>query len=301
MTTILTLSWSDVHKEVDKLCARVRNNPTGVYGIPTGGAVVATLVANKLGLPLCETPEDPHTLIVDDLIDTGRTMKLVRPNGGIHVETLFRKPWSPAMYSPNATTTDRWLAFPWEKEDGDPVDAVIRLLQHVGEDPTRDGLLETPRRVTKAWRELTKGYNDNPAVILSKTFDVAYDEMVVVRQLPFTSLCEHHILPFIGHATIAYIPTSRVVGLSKLARLLDCYANRLQVQERLTGQLADAIEEHLQPKGVGIVVSAQHTCMSMRGIKKSGDTVTSAMRGVFRTSPEARDELLSLHQTPVAS
>ena len=305
MPEIKQLTWNDISDEVDKLCERHSHptgsskTPTGVYGIPTGGAVVATMVAQRLGLPLRETPDDPTTLVVDDLVDTGRTMKAVRPDAGPFVDALFRKPWSPASYAVNATLTEAWLAFPWEKDDGDPVDAVIRLLQHIGEDPTRDGLLETPRRVTKAWRELTKGYNDNPEEILSKTFDVACDEMVVVRQLPFTSLCEHHILPFIGHATIAYVPTDRVVGLSKLARLVDCFANRLQVQERMTMQLADAVEEHLRPLGVGVVVSAQHTCMSMRGIKKNGDTVTSAMRGVFRTKPEARAELLALHQAPV--
>jgi len=293
------LSWADVMDEVNKLCERVTNNPTGVYGIPTGGAVVATLVAARLSLPLVETPDNPSTLVVDDLVDTGRTMSHVRPYGGMFTDALFRKPWSPATLCPNATETDAWLAFPWERDNGDPVDAVIRLIQHLGEDPTRDGLLDTPRRVTKAYRELTKGYRDDPAEILSKTFDVPHDQMIVVKRLPFVSLCEHHLLPFTGHATIGYISTDRVVGLSKLGRLVDAFANRLQVQERLTDEIADAIETHLRPLGVGVIVSANHSCMALRGVKKHGEMVTSAMRGVMRDREQARHELLTLHTTTV--
>lgn len=295
MGDILALTWQDVDQEVTALCARQANKIDAVYGIPTGGSVVGALVAAKLGVPLTDDPNSPATLVVDDLVDTGRTMARVRPFGGSFTDALYRKPYSPKHLAPNAREVTQWVAFPWEKDDGDPVDAVVRLLQHVGEDPTRDGLLDTPRRVTKAWRELTKGYQDDPETILSKTFDVAYDDMVVVKNLAFTSLCEHHILPFVGHATIAYIPSKRVVGLSKLARLLDCYANRLQVQERMTGQIADAIDKYLAPKGVGVVLSAQHTCMSMRGVRKSGDTVTSALRGAFKTNEAARQELMALH------
>lgn len=296
MSEIMNLSWADVDAEVDKLVARRTNRVDAVYGIPTGGSVVAALVAAKLGVPLTSDPDGPAVLVVDDLVDTGRTMNTVRPFGGEFTDALFRKPWSPAHLAPGATLVSEWLSFPWEKDDGDPVDAIVRLLQHIGEDPTRDGLIETPRRVTKAWRELTKGYRDDPEAILDKTFDVRSDEMVVVRNMPFTSCCEHHMLPFLGHATVAYVPTDRVVGLSKLARLVDCYANRLQVQERMTTQIADAIMEHLKPQGVGVVISATHTCMSMRGVKKHGETVTSALRGLFKENAEARAELMSLHR-----
>ena len=295
MSEIMKLNWSDVHHHVKLLCDRADPNIAAVYGIPTGGAVVATLVAQGLGLPLVEDYNNPQVLVVDDLVDTGRTMNQIRPDGGSNTDALFRKPWSPSHLCPNATLTDAWLAFPWEKDEGDPVDAVVRLLQHIGEDPTREGLLETPRRVTKAWRELTAGYRDDPSEILSKTFDVTCDEMVVVRHMPFTSCCEHHMLPFLGHVTIGYVPTDRVVGLSKLARLVDCYSKRLQVQERMTSQIADAIMEYLAPLGVGVVVTATHTCMSMRGVKKDGETVTSALRGVLRVDGRARSELMSLH------
>ena len=296
MSDIRQLTWADIDEEVDKLVARRKNRVDAVYGIPTGGSVVAALVAGKLGVPLADSPTGPAVLVVDDLIDTGRTMSAIRSYGGEFTDALFRKPYSPPALAPGATTVSEWLAFPWERDNGDPVDAIVRLLQHIGEDPTRDGLIETPRRVTKAWRELTKGYRDDPAVILDKTFDVRSDEMVVVRNMPFTSCCEHHMLPFLGHATVAYVPTDRVVGLSKLARLVDCFANRLQVQERMTTQIADAVMDNLKPQGVGVVISATHTCMSMRGVKKHGETVTSALRGLFKENAEARAELMSLHR-----
>ena len=175
-------------------------------------------------------------------------------------------------------------------------DAVRQLLEHIGEDPTRDGLLDTPKRVAKALLELTNGYQLDPADILATTFDVSCDEMIVVRKVPFSSLCEHHMLPFHGHASVAYVPApgGRVVGLSKLARLVDCYARRLQVQERLTSQIADAIDHHLQPLGVGVVITASHTCMSMRGIGKAGEMVTSKLIGALRDEHDARAEFMGL-------
>jgi GTP cyclohydrolase I len=175
-------------------------------------------------------------------------------------------------------------------------DAVVQLLRHIGEDPTRDGLVDTPARVVRALTEMTRGYYDDPAEILARTFDITCDEMVVVRRVPFASLCEHHLLRFAGHATVAYIPGDRVVGLSKLARLVDCFAHRLQVQERMTGQIADAIVEHLDPVGAGVIVTAAHSCMADRGVGKAADMVTSALRGAMRNEPSARAELLMLHQ-----
>lgn len=295
MADIKTLTWGDVYDEALRLCDRQTHRIDAVYGIPTGGSIVAVIVAQMLGVPLTSDPNGPAVLVVDDLVDTGRTMRYVRPYGGEFTDALFRKPWSPPELCPNATTVDEWLAFPWEKADGDPVDNVVRLIQHIGEDPTREGLLDTPRRVTKALREMTQGYNVDPASILQTTFDVPHDQMIVVRQVQFTSLCEHHLLPFTGHATVGYIPTDRVVGLSKLARLVDCFSQRLQVQERLTDEIADAIETHLSPLGVGVILSATHSCMAIRGVRKTGTMTTSAMRGVMRERPEARSELLTLH------
>lgn len=176
-------------------------------------------------------------------------------------------------------------------------EAVKVLLRHIGEDPTRDGLHDTPRRVVKALSELTCGYGTDIAALLGVTFDGdGWDEMVMVRDVPFSSLCEHHMLPFTGHATVAYIPkeNGRIVGLSKLARLVEAYARRLQVQERLTGQVADALVEHLDPLAVGVIIRGHHSCMSMRGIGVPGEMVTSALRGVFHTDQAARAEFMTL-------
>lgn len=178
------------------------------------------------------------------------------------------------------------------------LEAVRVLIATVGEDPDREGLTDTPGRVVKALTELTAGYSVNPAELLGRTFGEPFDEMVVVSRIPFVSLCEHHLLPFTGHATVGYIPANgRVVGLSKLARLVDAYARRFQIQERLTAQVAQAITDHLDPKGAGVVVSATHSCMTMRGIKAHGATMTtSSLTGAIRDKPEARAEFLAFHE-----
>jgi GTP cyclohydrolase I len=173
--------------------------------------------------------------------------------------------------------------------------AILELLVALGEDPTRDGLAKTPVRVARMYEELFSGFGENPADHLEVTFAADHDEMVMVRDIPFASLCEHHLVPFIGRAHVAYIPgeDGRITGLSKLARLVDGYAKRLQVQERMTTEIADAIEEALAPRGVLVVVEAEHLCMSMRGVKKSGtSTVTSAVRGLFRNDAATRMEAM---------
>ncbi len=174
-------------------------------------------------------------------------------------------------------------------------DAIKVLLEHIGEDPKRQGLKDTPQRVAKALIEMTEGYRQSPKEILSTVFEENYDELVMLKNIPFVSLCEHHLLPFTGECDIGYISQKKVVGLSKLARLVDCFSKRLQVQERLTKQIADSIMEYLQPLGVAVVVKAQHSCMSCRGVMKSGSImVTSVMLGVFREEGSARSEFLSL-------
>ena len=186
-------------------------------------------------------------------------------------------------------------------EDGIPLspasDIIQDLLYFIGEDPTREGLRETPERVLKAWRHWTSGYHKIPCNIL-KTFEDGgenYDQMVVVKDIPFYSMCEHHLAPFFGTATIAYLPNRRVVGLSKLSRLLDAFARRLQVQERLTTQVADCLQKHLRPKGAGVMLKARHLCMESRGISQQGHfTITSALRGEFMTDHKVRDEFLSI-------
>lgn len=174
--------------------------------------------------------------------------------------------------------------------------AIRELLLAIGEDPDRDGLANTPSRVARMWSELLAGAGERPETHLSTTFEIEHDEMVLVRDIPFTSLCEHHMLPFTGTAHIAYLPGSlgRFTGLSKLARLVEGYSRRLQVQERLTSQIADAMETMLHPAGVLVVVEAEHSCMSIRGVRKPGSrTVTSSARGIYRTDTAARAEVMA--------
>jgi len=175
-------------------------------------------------------------------------------------------------------------------------DLYRELLARIGEDPTRDGLLRTPERMEKSMQFLTRGYSMNPTEVLQKAlFDVDYDEMVIVKDIEFFSMCEHHLLPFFGKAHIAYVPNGKVIGLSKIPRLVDVFSRRLQVQERLTREIADAIESAIQPQGVAIILEAQHLCMMMRGVEKQhSSTVTSAMLGVFKTQLQTRNEFLSL-------
>lgn len=172
--------------------------------------------------------------------------------------------------------------------------AVREILLAIGEDPDREGLRRTPERVALSYAELFAGLRENPRRHLAVTFDERHSEMVMLRDIPFASVCEHHLLPFIGKAHIGYIPEGRVVGLSKLARLVEGYARRPQVQERLTSEIADAIMEELRPDGCGVVIEAVHTCMTIRGIRKAGATmITSAMRGGFRRRPETRAEFMA--------
>jgi GTP cyclohydrolase I len=199
---------------------------------------------------------------------------------------------------------------PCSPEDGDLVqgapkvavpeevaEAVRTLIRWAGDDPDREGLLDTPKRVARAWREYARGYEEDPAHHLARTFEEVggYDEIVLLRDIPFQSHCEHHMAPIIGKASIAYLPRDKVVGISKLARVLHGYARRLQVQERLTAEIADCICENLQPKGVAVVIEATHACMTARGVGTPGVVMTtSRMMGVFREDERSRKEVLAL-------
>ena len=188
------------------------------------------------------------------------------------------------------------ISIPETDESGNIADLVRRIIVQLGEDPNREGLRRTPERFEKALRYLTSGYRQDPAKILNGAmFSVTYDEMVVVKDIEVYSLCEHHLLPFFGKCHVAYIPNKKVVGLSKIARLVNMYARRLQIQERLTSQIAQTLEDQLSPQGVGVIVEARHLCMVMRGVEKQNSAaMTSAMLGVFRESKQTRDEFLSL-------
>jgi len=264
---------------------------SGVWGVPRGGTYVAIMVAQILGVPLLDE-YNGGCLVVDDLVDSGRTASEYH-----QFDALFRKSHSPSHLAPHAKVIDNWIVFPWEANESGPEEAVVRILEYIGEDPKREGLIETPKRVIKAFKELTDGYEKIDTEILTTTFDEACDEMVVVSGIEFSSMCEHHMLPFTGHATVGYIPNGSIVGLSKLARLVEMYARRLQVQERMTEQIAHSIQDILKPLGCGVVITSHHSCMGMRGIRKANAKMTtSSLLGAMRDEPETRAEFLSHHK-----
>lgn len=292
------LTWQEVAAAASSLVAR-NPNATMVYGVPRGGIPVAAYT----GLPLIAPAEGTVTLdvlaaydrdallVVDDLVDSGRTLQPFVAEG-YRVDALFRKPHSPPAIAPNAAEVAGWVKFPWEAERG-PEDAVVRLLEWIGENPAREGLLDTPKRVVKAFREMTSGLSVEPRSVLGTVFNETSDQMVVVRGIRFSSMCEHHLLPFTGTAAVGYIPDGRVIGLSKIPRLVEVFAKRPQVQERMTNQIAQALMEHLVPQGVGVVVKAHHSCMGCRGVRQpDAEMITSCVLGCMKADPKARAELM---------
>jgi GTP cyclohydrolase I len=265
------------------------------YPVPRGGVPAAYAIASffpdrKQQFRIVETPEEAD-IFIDDLIDSGETsirFEKTYPNKPFHV--LYDKR--------NVLDPNEWIVWPWESTSESSIEENIkRLLQYIGEDCTREGLKETPRRVAKAWKEWTTGYAEKPEDALKCFEDGAdgCDEMVIQKDIPFYSHCEHHMAPFFGTISIAYIPKGKIVGLSKLTRLANVFVRRLQVQERLTNQIANALEVNLKPLGVGVVIKARHLCQESRGIEKQGlITITSAVRGALREKPEAREEFMLL-------
>jgi GTP cyclohydrolase I len=232
--------------------------------------------------------DDPRcaSAFVDDIVDSGATRDKWEKAYGKPFYALFER-------------GDAWLQFPWESEiKTEAEDLVRRQLQMIGDDPRREGLADTPARVVRSWAELFAGYTQDPAAILERDFDREdYDQMIVCRGIEFYSTCEHHLLPFFGTATVAYIPAEKIVGLSKLARLVDAYARRLQIQERMTAEIATALETHLKPRGCAVVIEAKHYCMICRGIRKQQSSmVTSALKGDFFTDAKSRAEFYQLCQ-----
>jgi GTP cyclohydrolase I len=283
------LTNQDIIEKVEIMADTINHDFQGlkkIYGVPRGGIPVAYLLSKYVQGVVVDNVEQA-TIVVDDIIDSGKTRN--RFNG---------KPFY-AIIDKLKTPDKSWYVFPWERNENDEsaTDIPLRMLQYIGENINRDGLKDTPQRILKSWDALYVGYKQDPKEILGKVFDneEKYNEMVVLKEIEFTSFCEHHNLPFFGKAHIAYIPVDKVVGISKLARLLDCFAKRMQIQERLTQQVVNAIEENLHPLGAACMIEAQHLCMKARGVgKQDSIMVTSALSGVFKTSPETRAEFLSL-------
>jgi len=286
---VLTLTWNDVRARVlGKFPEPYRGKK--VWGVPRGGWPIAQIAAEFFGCELVDNPNEAD-LIVDDLVDSGATR-----------DYWIASDCAPAFWAAynkqgESDLRGRWLVFPWEvgNEDmpKDEEEIARRFLQTVGMDTATDGTRDTPRRMLKALRELTDGYRGDPAAILAKRFTATYDEMVCVRDIEFYSLCEHHVLPFHGTATVAYIPKDHVVGLSKLGRLVKMHARRFQIQERMTDDIAKDMLRHIPCEDAAVVIRSGHLCMAMRGIEAPAEMVTSSLHGRFR-DPEVRAEFLAL-------
>lgn len=296
METIKNLTWAAVQSAAMSLARRIEMDGfpnvdaearvVRAYPIPNGGIFAALALQRELIcrprpilLKLVERLDDPDIdIYVDDLIDSGKTLRAYQARRLLPFYALIDK---------TKAEVPVWVSFPWErmqKHEG-PEDNIVRVLQFIGEDPTREGLVQTPARVVRSFAELYGGYKQDPASVLTVFEDGACDEMVILRGCEFYSTCEHHLQPFMGRAHVGYLPDKKVIGISKLARLVDIFARRLQIQERLTTQIAEAIEEHLKPRGVGVVLEAKHLCMVCRGVRKqNSEMVTSALRGAFRES-----------------
>jgi len=273
---MLCLSWEDVDARLRKLSL----DKVAVWGIPRGGSIVAGLAMRYGAIPVIDPKE--ASIALDDIIDSGATREYIL--GQHSLKTL-------ALVDKGVEGIDDWVHFPWEESpEQDIASSVLRCLQYLGEDASRDGLRDTPRRVVASWKELYGGYD----VDLSKTlrwFDDPTDEMIVSKDIQFYSTCEHHMLPFFGRAAVGYIPSGKVIGISKLSRIVETYARRLQTQERLTHQIGQALEGMVA--GVAVHITAQHFCMMSRGVNQQhSEMITNYLTGPFRDKPEARNEFL---------
>lgn len=297
----IQLSWKDIQDrarivaiEIDGLFPYTRQ--IYAYPVPRGGIPAAQAVATacRIGMTrdieilLVEKPYQADVFI-DDIVDTGKT----RSNFSEHKKPFF------ALVNKTLDKDNGWYVFPWERMSGEeagPTENIRRLLEYIGEDPDREGLSETPNRVLESYDTLFGGYKQNVADVIKVFEDDSCDEMVVMRDIEFCSTCEHHMLPFVGKAHVAYVPNGRVIGASKLIRILEVYARRLQIQERLCEQVTQALMEHLQPKGAACVLEAKHLCISARGVSKQSPVmVTSSLTGVFMEKDnDARKEFLAM-------
>ena len=278
-----SLTWREFKSLCGDLCEKIDwSKYDSVFPIIRGGVYPAIELSKIMDVPVVWEP-DERSLVVDDICDSGATAKVFLEKG-FDVATLFHKGRcdAPTYY---AAKTQKWIVFPWESPK-DIEGSVRRQIEYIGENPNRSGIEETPKRVVKSWTELYAGYSEDPRKILSKRFEVERKNSeispVILRDIEFYSTCEHHLLPFYGSVTVGYLPGNEVVGISKLARLVDCFSRRLQIQERMCEQIADAIQDELNPKGVYVKARAKHLCMVARGIQKQNAEMESvAVRGDY--------------------
>lgn len=277
---IRALSWADVEQQVGEISPLLDNQR--VFGVPRGGAVLAALASKVVPtMALVARPQEAE-IILDDIIDSGATRDKFL---NLYPDTRFI-----ALIDKTAGQRDGWVHFPWEPEpQQDMEDHVRRIIEAIGDDPTREDLLETPKRVVQSWTELYSGYHAQPKL---KWFENEYSETVIMRRVGFWSMCEHHMLPFWGNVDLAYVPNGFIIGISKLSRLVEVYSRRLQVQERLTTDIGTALEGP-KVKGVAVSVRAQHACMIARGVRqREAKLTTNYFSGVFANDSKYRMEFL---------
>lgn len=309
LTSALEISISEFYKKIETLAKTLKRQTglrieaalaEGVYGIPRGGIPVAMALSEELKIPLLSDPI-PGCLVVDDVVDSGKTLQ---PFLKKHfTAALHLKSRVPQELRPDVCTSiipqNTWINYWWEKKEKGTEgvqDNITRILQYIGEDPSREGLKETPGRVMESFNTLYGGYKEDPKSII-KTFSDSegYDEIVLLKNIEMYSTCEHHMLPFFGKCHIAYIPGGKVIGISKLARLMEVFSRRLQIQERIGQQITRVLMEELQAQAAACIIEAQHFCMTSRGIQKQNSIMTtSSMKGLFLTESAARVELMRL-------
>jgi len=290
------LDWSEFYGLCENLANKIKGKYRVIYPIHKNGLYVANFLSESLGLKIIYDKESindfnkSELIIVDDLVDSGRTLSSFK---GIDKAVLFVKNNNQKKVKYFVEKTNDWIRFPFEKEN-DIEENIVRMLEYIGEDPTREGLIDTPKRIVKSWDKLYGGYKMNPKDLVTSFQDGACDEVVILKNIEFYSVCEHHNLPFFGKISIGYLPRKKVIGVSKLARIVEVYARRMQIQEKMTTQIADCIVDLINPRGVMVVCEAQHFCVVARGVeKKNSLMVTSAIRGAFRKK-DLRDEFLNL-------
>ena len=288
---MVKIAWSQLLSDINALDSKIDwAKYNSIYGVPRNGLLIALLGINA---PRIYEPGQitERTLIIDDLIDSGNTLARFK---GQDTAVLYRKPHSPQT-TYFLREIDDWIELPFENELP-AEDAVTRLIESLGENPHREGLIKTPKRVVRMLRELTEGYSIDITKHFESVFDSNNQNIIIVKDIAFNSLCEHHMLPFFGTVNIAYIPQGKVLGLSKFARIIDACSHKLQIQENLTQEIADILIKNLS-ENIYVVIKAQHLCMAIRGVKKFNSlTITSAISGVFKTNPSARAEALKLMQ-----
>ncbi len=281
---MIVLTWDDIYEALKV----IDHHTEIVYGVPKGGMIAAGFLKKA---QITTKPENA-TIILDDLVDSGKTQE--------HYQTRYPNIPFVALFTKHDPS--EWITFPWEVQhpgNNGAIDSVqsnlVRLLQYIGDDPKREGLLDTPNRIIRSWSEIFSGYGQSPADYLTTFSTDGYDQIIISKDIEFFSMCEHHMLPFAGKAHIAYIPNEKIIGISKLARLLEVYSRRLQIQERIGNQVTDALMTYLEPKGAACILEASHMCMQMRGVnKQQSSMVTSSMKGVFYDDARARAELMDL-------